>query len=111
MGIGDRIKEKRIELHLSQEELANRMGYTSKSTINKIELGKNDVNQKKIVQFAEALHTTVPYLMGWDDTIEHDYIVSGAEDIIETYSKLSEGQKKQVLSYAKYVLKEGGKDD
>lgn len=105
MGIGDRIKEKRIELHLSQEELAKRMGYTSKSTINKIELGKNDVNQKKIVQFAEALSTTVPYLMGWDDTIEHNYCVPGTDTLIEKYSKLSEDQKKHLLSYVDFMLK------
>jgi transcriptional regulator with XRE-family HTH domain len=110
MGIGDRIKEKRIELHLSQEELAKRMGYTSKSTINKIELGKNDVNQKKIVQFAEALHTTVPYLMGWDSE-EPDYVVPGTDILIETYSKLTNKQREHLLRYMKLLLEEGDKDD
>lgn len=111
MGIGDRIKEKRIELHLSQEELAKRMGYTSKSTINKIELGKNDVSQKKIIQFAKVLHTTVPYLMGWDDATEHDFYVPGTEDMMETYSKLTNKQREHLLRYMKLLLEEGGKDD
>ena len=43
--IGKRIKIKREELGLTQEDLAKRMGYKSKSTINKIELGINDITQ------------------------------------------------------------------
>ena len=66
MGIGDRIKQRRIELGMSQQELATAMGYTSKSTINKIELGKNDVSQSKVVKFSKVLNTTPSYLMDWD---------------------------------------------
>ena len=43
------------------------MGYKTKSSINKIEKGYNDVSQSKVVKFAEALHTTEAYLMGWTD--------------------------------------------
>lgn len=64
----DRIKTRREELNLSQDDLAKRMGYKSRSTINKIELGINDVSQSKIVAFAKALETTVGYLMGDDET-------------------------------------------
>lgn len=64
----DRIRLRREELNLSQDELAKRMGYKSRSTINKIELGINDVSQSKIVAFANALDTTVGYLMGDDET-------------------------------------------
>ena len=65
--IGKNIAEKRKELGLTQEELASRMGYKSKSTINKIELGKNDIPQSKIVKFAEVLKTTPAWLMGWEE--------------------------------------------
>jgi transcriptional regulator with XRE-family HTH domain len=64
--IGKNIAERRKELGLTQEELASRMGYRSKSTINKIELGKNDIPQSKIVKFAEVLQTTPAWLMGWE---------------------------------------------
>ena len=69
MHIGDRIKEKRLELDLSQEELAQKMGYKSKSTINKIEMGINDISQSKVVAFAKVLGTTPTALMGWDEPI------------------------------------------
>lgn len=65
--IGENIRRRRIQLGMTQEELANRVGYTSKSTINKIEQGVNDVPQNKIVKFADALNTSPAALMGWID--------------------------------------------
>lgn len=65
--IGNNISRIRKELGLTQEELARMMGYKSKSTINKIELGINDIPQSKIVQFARVLGTTPAVLMGWND--------------------------------------------
>jgi Predicted transcriptional regulator with C-terminal CBS domains len=61
-----RIKQKREQLGLSQEELAKRLGYKSRSTINKIELGINDIPQSKIKLFADALETSPTYLLGYD---------------------------------------------
>ena len=40
-----RILQRRLELGLSQEELAQRMGYRSKSSITKLEKGVNDAVQ------------------------------------------------------------------
>lgn len=64
--IGTRILERRKELQMTQEELAHKLGYKSKSSINKIELGLTDITQSKVSAFAEALNTTIAYLMGWD---------------------------------------------
>ena len=63
--IGKRIRTLREKYGMTQEELAHRVGYTSKTTINKIEMGVNDIQQNKIVRFAQALHTTPGALMGW----------------------------------------------
>lgn len=64
MGIGEKIKIRREYLGMSQEELAKKVGYKSRSTVNKIEKGINDITQSKIIAFANALDTTVDYLMG-----------------------------------------------
>lgn len=61
------IKMKREELGMSQEELAKKLNYKSRSSINKIELGVNDLPQSKIAEFAIALDTTVAELMGWEN--------------------------------------------
>ena len=71
MILGARIKQRREELGLSQEELAKKIGYKSRSTINKIEMGINDITQTKILAFANALQTTPAYLMGWETETEH----------------------------------------
>lgn len=63
--IGRRIKERREELKMTQQELADRLGYRNKSSIAKIETGTNDIVQSKVVEFAKVLDTTVADLMGW----------------------------------------------
>lgn len=63
----ERIKLKREELKMSQDELAKKLGYKSRSSINKIEIGENDIPQSKIKAFAKVLNTTPAYLMGWDE--------------------------------------------
>jgi len=65
--IGEKIRERRIELGMTQEELAKRVGYTSRSTINKVEMSQRDVTHSMIIKYAQALHTTPSYLMGWYD--------------------------------------------
>lgn len=50
---------------MTQEELASRLGYKSKTTIAKIENGTNDIVQSKVTEFAKVLDTTPAYLMGW----------------------------------------------
>lgn len=63
----DNIRRRRIELGLSQQELANMLGYTSRTTIAKIEAGAIDIPQSKIVAFAKALNTSPGVLMGWTE--------------------------------------------
>ena len=63
MSIGVNIKKRRFELKMSQQELADAMGYKTRSTIAKIESGENDVSQKKLQKFANVLDTTVAQLI------------------------------------------------
>lgn len=64
--IGSRIRSRREELGLSQEELGNKLGYKSRSSINKIELDQRNLTQSKIKAIADALNTTPAYIMGWE---------------------------------------------
>lgn len=66
MNLGEKVKKRRLELNLTQEELAKKMGYSSRVSINKIELGR-PVSQKIIARLAETLDVSIPYLMGWDE--------------------------------------------
>ena len=71
-GIGLRIRDRRKELGLSQEELANRLGLKSKSTVCKIERGDDNLTSDTVTKYALALRTTPAYLMGWEEKDTND---------------------------------------
>ena len=94
MTICERIKKKREELKLSQEQLAEIMGYKSKTSIHKAEQGITDLPQSKIIEFARALKTTPSYLMGWEEKIEKSnaVILDKSQFIyVPVYGKASAG--------------------
>lgn len=95
--IGKRIRKRREELEMTQEELADKLHYKSKTTIAKIENGTNDIVQSKVVEFAEALKTSPAYLMGWVDIAE------------ETRPTKQELEKIKSNSYENLVIKEMSK--
>ena len=129
--IGYRIKQLRTEKDMSQDELAKRSGYGSRSTINKIELGINDVPQSKIKAIAEALGVSVGTLLCWDefdekhDTKKIQKEVNLIERIEQQHGKITReafemyiqldsddqgeirGEMKQMLKAEKYSAKDG----
>lgn len=64
MHVGERIKLRRLELNMTQEELAKKVGYKSRTSINKIELARS-LPLSKVEKMAKALDVTPSYLMGW----------------------------------------------
>ena len=63
MSIGTNIRKRRFELRMSQQDLADALGYKTRSTIAKIESGDNAITQKKLQRIAEVLDTTVEALL------------------------------------------------
>lgn len=63
------IKRIREEKGMSQDELAKLVGFKSRSSINKIEMGVNDITQSKLIAIARALHVSPGELMGEDKEI------------------------------------------
>lgn len=68
--IYDNIKALRISKGWSQAQLAEKIGYSDKSMIAKIENGKVDLPLHKITAFAKTFGVTESNLMGWDDEID-----------------------------------------
>lgn len=66
MDLAEKVRKRRNELGWSQEELALKMGYKSRVSVNKIECGR-PVSQKIIYRLSQALGVTPGYLMGWED--------------------------------------------
>lgn len=92
MTIGERIRLKREELGLTQDELAKKLGYKSRSSVNKIE-NSRELPLKKVRMMANILDCSPSYLMGWDDDkeqsdIQHKYYLNdetaqAAQEIFE----------------------------
>lgn len=106
--VGENILLMRKQLGWTQEELAKRMGYKSKSTINKIELGINDIPQSKIVQFADILGTTPAHLMGWDEEDKDSPVElelsEGEKMLLDLFRQVPENQQKLVLQMIRVAL-------
>lgn len=65
--IGDRVRNRREALGLTQDDLAERAGYCNKTAISKLEHLGNDISMKQVRRLAKALDCTMEYLMGWQD--------------------------------------------
>jgi transcriptional regulator with XRE-family HTH domain len=66
MNYGLRIKQRRLELGLSVDELAKKVG-KSRATIYRYENGDiKEIPMSVLEPIVRALHTTPQYLMGWD---------------------------------------------
>lgn len=85
MTIGERIRQRRLELGLSQEDLAKRLGNKSRASVCTVEKDKEDLTTDRIRKYAEALETTPSYLMGWDEPSEE----SELKRLYEMYQKAS----------------------
>lgn len=63
----DRIRRLREDKDISQEELARRCGYSSRSTISKIEKGERNLTGDKIQVIADVLGVRPSYLMDGEE--------------------------------------------
>lgn len=77
--VGYRIKMRRLELGMTQSELAKKMGYTSKTAISKVERTDEDMSMARVKKFATALECTPGFLMGWEEQkvfqVPSDYFI------------------------------------
>lgn len=86
---GDRIRERREALGMSQDELARKLGYKSRSSINKIELGIQELPGSKIKTLAAILNVSTNYLL--ENAIEEASRIEMQLTAIPVYSRISCG--------------------
>jgi len=71
MSIGTRMKERRLQLKKTLEEVGSVVG-VSKATIQRYEKGAiTNIPSDKIEKIAKALSTTPAFLMGWEENHMH----------------------------------------
>lgn len=67
MTTADRIKNRRMELGLTQLEVAKRLGLTTKAAVSKMENKGDNIKLSTVEKYAVALDCSPAYLMGWDE--------------------------------------------
>ena len=114
MNIGERIKYRRELLKMSQEELAHKVGYKSRSSINKIEIDGRGLPQSKVVAIANALDTTPAYLMGWEEEVLSEGIQRYSDmiyddiknkEFLDLYNSLDDVGQKMVIESMRLIKK------
>lgn len=104
---GERVKARREQLGMTQQELAEAVGYVHKSSINKIESGRIKGSTEQIAAFAEALKTSRSYLAGDIDDPEAPVREISFKDgnfvRIHTVEEYEERQRKQLERLEEYA--------
>ena len=109
--IGNRIKQSRKTLKMTQDELAERAGYSNRSSIARIETGLADIPGEKLLLLANILNTSVQYLQtGIDfqfDKSMYDESMSELKKKVEhlegIMSMLPESYQDEIIRYAEYL--------
>lgn len=90
--VGQRIKTERKMQNLSQQELAEKVGYADKGLISRIESGSLNLSMDKLIKIADALNVDVTELLmdpePAEKKVEKDVILYDVSDISQ------EGQKR-----------------
>ena len=96
MNVGHRMKQRRKELKLSADVVAEKIG-VNRSTVFRYEKGDIEKLPLEILEpLSEILRTTPQYLMGWDNNL----------DIMPIYSELEPPRQQKVYNLAERELEE-----
>ena len=102
--LGENVRKKRIQLKMSQQQLADALGYRTRSSITKIEKDLSALSQDKLVALANVLNTSVEYLLtGENDPDAHGTIIS--QDMFSDNDNSSDRKRKCVA-----VILAGGRN-
>lgn len=120
MTVADRIKRLREKRELTQLELAQRMGYKTKSAVSQLEASGDKITLKTVTRAANALGVPEAYLMGWYDdeednnpidTSTYSDLSPNEQIIIERYRSVPDDRKSdflgRILAYSETLMKGG----
>ena len=93
---GKRVKARRIELGMSQEELALKAGYNGRSSISLVELGKRDIPASKVQALAKALEIEPTELIFGKKYFDKDRL-------LDIYIGLNDKSREHLLNYAQFL--------
>lgn len=115
MTIGERIKNRRNELGLTADEVAEQLD-KSRATVYRYESGEIEKMPTTVLEpLAEVLKTTPAYLMGWEEVEQappvskenHTEVILSAHETIKFNEFINNRRKELNMSIDELVLKSG----
>lgn len=102
---GQNLRRLREAKGMSQEELAKALGYTNRSSINKIEIGRSSIPTEKIQLTAQVLGVSPLELFEGEDEVDNDNIEKFKTALFNgDISKLNEPNQARLMSYYQALL-------
>lgn len=101
--MGQKIRMAREARGMTLDELSEKIGYTHRSSMSLIELGKRSVTTTKAQLIAQALRVDVLWLVSEDDNPPVFIEQSPIEKIFE---QLSPANKANLIQYAEFLIKQ-----
>lgn len=98
--IGERIKKKRKQTGLTQEQLAEKIDVTV-GYVSQCERGISKINLEKLSEISDALKCDLSYFVSGSTINGENYLV---DELIQKYSLLTPKQKKQILKFINIIL-------
>lgn len=102
-----RIRQRRLQLGMSQEELAFKIG-TSQKQISRYERDDSDFTGKVLLKLADALETTSDYILGITDSpdreVREDNLDELETEIFTLLRSQPEDERRRALSVIKAML-------
>ena len=113
MELYDNIRKYRLQLGLTQDQLARLTGYTDRSSIAKIEKGLVDISQSKLELFAQVLHVSAGTLIGKSSVDSFvpvsaaDQLTASEQALLSDFRQLNEEGQEKILDYARDLVSSG----
>lgn len=103
----NRIKERRLELHMTQEDLAAAVGKDQKQ-IWRYENGQSDPTGEVLAELAKVLDTTADWLLGLTDIKDRplrcrEDLSQDERDLIEIYRRKPSEKRRQIVEVARVI--------
>ena len=102
-----RIYLRREELHISQRQLAEMLGYATRTYVSRVELGTLPLAKERLPKWADALKTSVSYLLHEQEdaasvTVSSDPLL---DMLISNYDQMNADEKKILFDFSNLILK------
>ena len=102
--IAERIKNTRLNKGMTQQQLADKLGFKSRSAVCQIENDKYEISLETAKKIASALEVDADYLIFGDTD-------SAKEEITDLFDRLTEDQQQSVLRFLRSMLGDRKEDD